>query len=365
MKKNKLIAKALSLSALFVTGGCTLATVTSCSKEDVKLFTVTNNKNLSVTFCDTGASIYSIYYKGKCMTYQPEDKDDFAHTVKNSGKILGRTCGRIAGGRMNIRGKDYKFSTNEGKNTLHGGKQGLSSREWSHDIEKTDNATKVTFTYTSYDRESGYPLEVKFRIIYTIPDNEDKINIDMWGLPNSDNPYDETPICLSNHTYWRLGGDDVLNHTLKIPASYIANSSKEDQIIDAGCIPVGQNFDFRGNGQLIGKHIKKVAQDDPVAGGYDHGWIFDNHADNAPNVVELSNNNTHLYVRTDINMVFIYANCKPVAGCKIKDYGEDKLYGGVSIEPMTYFYRNHYDSILKTKDKPFHNYIEYELKTDN
>ena len=87
MKSNKTISKILGICAI----STTLVPVVSCSNNS-SFFTINNDKSLEVTFCDTGASIYSIYYKGTCITYQPENKEYFKHTEKNSGKILGRTC---------------------------------------------------------------------------------------------------------------------------------------------------------------------------------------------------------------------------------------------------------------------------------
>ncbi|MBQ0045699.1 MAG: hypothetical protein KBS35_02310 [Mycoplasma sp.] len=360
MKIGKSLLTLAGLSGLAVTS----LSAVGCSNVDNQYFTVTNNKNLEVTFCDTGASIYSIYYKGTCVTYQPEDKQEFTTTSKNSGKILGRTSGRIAQGKMNIDGKDYQFSTNEGKNTIHGGKKGLSSRKWKHQVKDSNQGKQIIFTYLSPDKESGYPDKVEFNITYTLFNDSDKIRIDMLATPSTNN---KTPICLSGHTYWRLGGEmskGIREHELKIPASNLANSNKVDQIIEEGDkkITATENteFDFR-NFKQIGQDIDKVAQDDKVAAGYDHGWRFDDPAHE--NIVELQNKETniHLSVRTDIDMVFIYANCHPIKDSVIKHYGIDQQYGGVSIEPMVYFYRDHYDSILHTHDNPFKNYIEYEL----
>lgn len=362
------------LGGIFVAGVISLAAV-SCSKKEPEFFTIKNKSNLEVTFCDRGASIYSIYYEGLCVTYQPEDHDDFLTTNKYSGKIVGRTSGRVDGGKMNIDGKDYQFSINEhDANTLHGGKDGISTKDFKHEIKTNNDNQQVIFTYTSPDGESGYPGTVDFVITYTIPNDSDSISIDMLGTPRTN---DKTPICLTGHTYWRLGGvDGIKNHELKISADNIANSRRKDQIIEPGLVPITgdgisdfqKSFDFNAFKE-IGQDIDVVAANDPVALGYDHGWIFNsqNSNDELKNKVELQNKsaNIHLTVSTDINMVFIYANCHPVDTSKMLVYGDDEQYGGVAIEPMVYLNNKSdgsgYNDLLCTKDNPFHKHIEYSL----
>lgn len=368
MKINSIV----KLSGVFVATAISFATI-SCSKKVPEFFTIKNDK-IEVTFCDRGASIYSIYYEGLCVTYQPEDHDDFMNTDKNSGKILGRTSGRIDGGKMKIDGKDYQFSVNEhGINTLHGGKDGISHKDFNHEIITNSNNQQIVFTYTSPNGESGYPGTVDFKITYTIPNDSSTISIDMLGTPRTN---DKTPLCLSGHTYWRLGGiNGIKDHELKIPADNIANSRLKDQIIEPGFINVTEASDWHKSFNFtdfksIGDDIEEVAANDPLAAGYDHGWIFNeqqNANDELKNKVELQNKDTniHLTVSTDIDMVFIYANCHPVEGSKMLIYGEDEQYGGVSIEPMVYLNNkadgSGYDNLMCTKDKPFHKHIEYSL----
>lgn len=368
MKNNRIIPKILGVCAI----GTTLVPIASCSNNN-GYFTVSNDKNLEVTFCDAGASIYSIYYKGTCITYQPEDKNYFKHTEKNSGKILGRTCGRIDGGKVKINGKQYQLDRNEhtdqegGGNTLHGGHNGIGTQNFKHKIKKNKDNKQIIFTYTSPDGEMGYPGTVDFKITYTLFNESDKIRLDMEGTPRTNDP---TPICLSGHTYWNLGGNNtegILDHKLKIPASYIADARQADQVIEGkkSITDAGDAFDFNDY-KAIGDDIDDV-KTDPVALGYDHGWIFDE-SESHINEVNLWNpgSKIHLAVDTDINMVFIYANCHAV-GCKIKDYGTDLQYGGVSIEPMPYMDNqpdsqgNTYQSIWHTHDNPFKQFIEYNV----
>lgn len=373
-----------NLSRALMLGATALSSV-GCSTKGPEFFTV-ENKDLKVTFCDRGASIYSIFYKGLCVTYQPDGHDAFLKSTKNAGRIVGRTCGRIDKGQMQINGKKYQFSINEhDRNTLHGGKDGIGNKDWSHTITENEEGKQVQFKYTSPDGESGYPGTVDFVITYTMPKESNSIKIDLLGTPRSN---ENTPICLTNHTYWRLGGSNgILDHQLKIPANYIANSRRDDQIIEEENIPIvgttdwHKNFNFNIDGTKIGdkvdekedssRRIDVVKANDPVAAGYDHGWIFNESKEQGEtkNKVNLKNleTNVQLTVSTDIDMVFIYTNDHPEEGSKMLVYGEDEQYGGVAIEPMTYMNNkakdngDTYESIWHNNKNPFHQHIQFDL----
>src|SRR5579884_2818594 len=48
----------------------------------------------------------------------------------SAGKTIGRYANRIAGGTLTLDGRTYALAVNEGRNTLHGGPDGWSKREW-------------------------------------------------------------------------------------------------------------------------------------------------------------------------------------------------------------------------------------------
>src|SRR5579875_2383309 len=60
--------------------------------------------------------------------------------------IIGRCANRIDHGRFSIDGQTYQVSTNEGPNTLHGGKVGWDKRLWR--LEEPVQEDRCSLTYT-------------------------------------------------------------------------------------------------------------------------------------------------------------------------------------------------------------------------
>ena len=73
------------------------------------------------------------------------------------GATLGRVANRIGGASFDIEGKTYLLTANDGKNTLHGGRDFYPKRLW-----KTVEADEshVTFELLSSRRRSGIPWQL-------------------------------------------------------------------------------------------------------------------------------------------------------------------------------------------------------------
>ncbi len=70
------------------------------------------------------------------------------------GAIVGRYGNRIAKGHFKLNGKEYTLATNDGPNTLHGGRKGFDAGVWT---AKQLGDTSVELHYLSTDGEEGYP----------------------------------------------------------------------------------------------------------------------------------------------------------------------------------------------------------------
>lgn len=370
--KHKLIAKTLTLTTLLGASTCTLASV-SCSPKYEKSFFSIHGKDLDVTFCDRGASIYSIKYKDTYITYHPKDKDVFLKDDFYYGKVLGRVAGRIANGELTFKDKEddtvkeYKLEINETagakNNTLHGGFNSLTPKDWTREIEETADAYNVTFTCTSPDGEAGFPGKLSAKYVYTISKNENVIDLNITATATK-----ATPINLGTHPYFRLGNDgDILKHTLQIPAKEMGKFNFEagTQIIEGEqSVETGKGFEEWNflEPKEIGKDIKSAEARDPVSGGYDHVWKF-NESTEKLHTVTLSNpaNGLSLEVSTDATGVILYANCFPKENQEMNPKGKDTRYAGITIEPFTYFGRKSIDNIIVYPNETFTREIHYKI----
>ena len=312
------------------------------------IITVTNDKGLEMVFTNFGAAVYSIKYKNHYLTYHPESMDEFLKSKKYFGKTLGRVAGRIEKGLINIGGKDYQLETNEKGNTLHGGINNLSFVPWDVEVNENPDCYIVVFKRTSPDKACGFPGEVRFITVYNVFKNINKFAVHYHAVPKID-----TPINLSTHIYWRLGDKDILNHKLYIYA--LNKTTRNDELINTGFERITRSFDFRIP-KKVGADIQEVAKAEPSANGYDHGFIFET-TDRAQATLEFDK--LHLSLKTDMDMVNIYTNCF-TGKEKIKEYGDDIIYGGIAIEPQMYF--KSYKDIIYSPNKPFDHFFSFELE---
>ncbi len=189
------------------------------------------------------------------------------------GAIVGRYANRIARGRFTLDGKSYQLAINNGPNSLHGGAKGFDKQIWTGTPFRHGDSVGVSFSRTSPDGEENYPGALTTRVTYTLTPN-DHLVIDYEARTTKD-----TPINISQHTYWNLAGQGsptVNDHVLMINASRYTP-------VDTTLIPTGQlapvagtPFDFRAP-TAIGARLdqQKTNQQLRFGGGYDHNWVLD------------------------------------------------------------------------------------------
>lgn len=156
----------------------------------------------------------------------------------SAGKTIGRYANRIARGSFALDGATYTLSTNEGRNTLHGGADGFSKRTW----EIADRSPgSVTFALHSPDGDQGFPGALDCRVRYTWSD-DDALRLDYSATTDA-----PTVVNFTNHVYFNLSGEPgrpIAAYLLQIAAS--AYTPVDDESIPTGAIaPVDPTRDFR------------------------------------------------------------------------------------------------------------------------
>ncbi len=254
---------------------------TSKDGEKVSLYRIENKNGAYAEILDYGCAVRSIVVPARngsmtdvCLgfdTIEAYENDDAHH-----GAAIGRFANRIAGARFSLNGKAYALFANDGGNCLHGGKKGFDRHMWTL-AAKSDES--VTFRRVSPDGEEGFPGTLTVEIKYSFTD-DNELAIEYSAECDAD-----TPLNLTNHTYFNLNGvqsDDALDHELTIRAAFITEQGP-------GLLPTGRMltvdedlvdlnnetpFDFNG-AKAVGRDI---ALDDPqlkLAGGYDHNYVLD------------------------------------------------------------------------------------------
>lgn len=270
----------------------------------VKFYTLKSNRGLEVTFTNLGASIYLIKFYDKIMTLTPSTIKDFKRKNIYHGKTIGPIANRVDHGSLIIEGKEYKYDINEGDNSLHSGKKGISNKVF--DTELKDK--EIIFTLKDKDVTYKVSYELKGYSLYVT--HEVKVNKDM-------------PISLTNHAYFCLGDSNLDNLSLTIPSSRFIYSRKEDLIPleERKIVPC---LDFN-KAKKIMDEIDTPFLVDHTTKGYDHCLLLDK------GDIVLANEKYQLNVSTTYPAVHIYSD-------NYDDHisfmtSKQKIRKGLAIEP--------------------------------
>lgn len=235
--------------------------------QPVKLFTLTNNKGVSISITNYGGTITSWMVPDKQgnksnIVLGFDSLSGYLAKPPYFGATIGRYANRIGNARFRIDTTAYQLAANNGANHLHGGIKGFDKVVW--EALPADSGASLTLRYLSKDGEEGYPGNLQVTVIFTLTEQNDLL-IDYTA--ETDKP---TPVNLTNHSYFNLSGDvgtTILYHQLQINAA-------EYTPVDAGLIPTGElkpvkgtPFDFLAP-HVIGERINQVP------GGYDHNFVL-------------------------------------------------------------------------------------------
>lgn len=239
---------------------------------EVEKFVCTNANGLKLSMITYGAIVVSVETPdrdGKLANINL-GFDSLAPYLERHpyfGSTVGRYCNRIAKGKFTLDGQTYTLATNNGPNHLHGGENGFDRRVWDAKPIEREDAVGVHFSYTSKDGEEGYPGNLKVEAIYTL-NNDNALTVEFKATTDK-----ATPVNLTNHNYWNLGGagsGKIYDHQLTL-------SSDHYLAVDETLIPTGEllkvadtPFDFR-KAKALGQDLKKI-EADPV--GYDHCFVL-------------------------------------------------------------------------------------------
>ena len=186
------------------------------------------------------------------------------------GAFIGRYGNRIGGSKFTLNGKEYTLYPNNGKNNLHGGKQGFDRKIMTANV----NGETLEFTYVSPDGEEGFPGTLEMKVSYTLTDNGEVI-IDYWAKSDAD-----TVCNLTNHAYFNIGNDDdILDQVLDIKSSKM--TPVDDELIthnDYMDID-GTPYSFKG-GVKLGKNMFSTDHMIALCHGFDFNYCIDRKTEN-------------------------------------------------------------------------------------
>lgn len=240
------------------------------------LYTMTNKAGASVSVLDFGAHLVSIRVPDRagnladvCLGF--DTLEEYDQKPSFLGAAVGRYANRIGDARFTLNGKEYPLFANDGKNTLHGGREGFDKKWWKGQALEAEAEDAVIFTYVSHDMEEGFPGKMRVQVTYAW-DDACRLTIRYRAQADQD-----TVVNLTNHAYFNLAGKGaMLNHTLQVNAGQVTD-------VDEGLIPTGEMLDVTGTpldlraGAVIGERIARKAEHRLLesVNGFDCNFVLD------------------------------------------------------------------------------------------
>ena len=305
--------------------------------------TLDNECGLKVILNNIGASIYAIYFDDVLMNMTPANFLDFTAFNSYYGKTIGPIPNRVKDAFVMVDDKRYELDKNEGENCLHSGKFSLSNQRFKYRIIDTKKVVGVNFTLVKKKKTDGLPGKITYNIGYAIVENDNTLYVKMSAFSDAD-----TPMNLTNHTYFTLGEKAVEELKLTIPAHKYIETNRYD--LTPEVIKIVPNcLDFQ-KGMRIGHHINDPYLQDHKTLGYDHCFLLDE------GKVKLENSKYELDITTDFNAVQIYTDNYPD---NVKMINTNTLtHRGIAIEPQD----NLLDENILRKRKFYMRQIAYHFQ---
>tara|TARA_A100001391_G_scaffold195491_1_gene172874 strand:+ start:161 stop:1219 length:1059 start_codon:yes stop_codon:yes gene_type:complete len=245
----------------------------------VTKITLTNRHGNRVSLMSWGASLLEVEVPDRAgkranVNLVFDSLEPYLGKHPGFGSTIGRFCNRLAYGKFTIDGEPYQVTVNSGKHCLHGGAVNFSHRNWSTELipgdpaaSETDaRADRVRYTLVSPDGDEGFPGELTVTTEYRWNDDNE------LAITYTASTTAVTPINLTNHSYWNLGGVDsgtALDHVAIVHADEVLQV--DDDLIPTGTLVnvTGTPFDFR-EPTAFAKRIASLA----ATKGYDHCYVI-------------------------------------------------------------------------------------------
>lgn len=240
------------------------------------------------------------------VLHLPDDDAYLAHDGY-LGATVGRVANRIARAELPLDGTVHRLEANDRGATLHGGPDGFDRRRWS---TGEVSGTSVELHLISPDGDQGFPGEVRVTARFEVRD--DALHTTFTAVTDA-----PTALALSSHAYYRLGGDDVTDHVLQVPAGHY-------HPVDDHGLPTGETaavdatpYDLR-----TGVPIRALVE---TLGGLDHDLVPD--GEGLREVARLSAHGWRLVLTSDQPGLQVYT----AAGF---DGRPHPPFAGVALEPQ-------------------------------
>ena len=308
------------------------------------------NEYLKAQVGELGATLVKLIDKksGQDLVLGFESEEEYlANSGPNLGATIGRNANRIGNARFVLNGKEYRLSVNDNMNQLHGGGiNGFAFKKWEVKDLKDD---KISLSYYSKDGEEGFPGNLLTTVTYSL--DKDSLIFGFEGEADEDTLFN-----ITNHSYFTLGQEDILEDELYVSTSRYAPVDQYSLTKDEVKEVEGSPYDFTSFTK-IGDNLAKLER------GIDNNYVWEDLDDKL--MASFRNEKLQLNVYSDLPDMHVYT-AYYLGGEKGK-YGICyKPYQGIALEcqyfPNGINYGEKYLLPILRKGEKMSHYIRYEVK---
>lgn len=317
--------------------------------EGANFIKVTNSNEMEVVLSEFGAGIYQIKIDGAPMLVGRKDYKEWMLDKGYNGKTIGRIAGRLPSSGLIYQGKTYPLAKNEKDHTLHGGIEGFSFKKFKMELGHEGSSSKIDFYLDSLDGEEGFPGNVTVRVRYLIFEKENKVRIEYKAISDR-----ETPISLTNHIYFNLGGErDILSDNLYIDSDEIL--AYDDDLLPQKYVNVPSFMDLSKK-----RILKDVIMHPSLAkvNGLDNAF-HKNERNKDKDQIILENSSFAVNVKSSYDDVVIYSSNYPPFDTLLNNGNIHKKWDGLAVEPQ--YEANDFERMTVKPNEPQRNFIEYKF----
>lgn len=264
----------------------------SINEQEIDLYTLKNANGMVVKITNYGATITSIQVPNAkeelveiaCGfdTLDSYFSDNYKENSPYFGSTVGRYCSQIKDAKFSLNGKTYKLEQNCGPNNLHGGAVGFDKKIWTVDTTSASE-NKLKLSLVSKNLEEGFPGNVNVSVTFTLT-NSNELTISYSATTDAD-----TPLSLTNHTYFNLSGftTSIENHTAQV------YTNKRLKIDETGAA-TGEIIDVSNAVDDLRKPKKIADAHNAMNDGFEHFYVFDNTGETVTKVATVKSEDAQL-----------------------------------------------------------------------
>lgn len=322
-------------------------------------FFLSNGKGLSAEILNYGGIIKRLIYNKIDVCLGFDTFEDYLTNDDYFGAIIGRNANRIVNSEFTINGKEYKLTSNSGKDNHHGGINGFDKKIWEAELIE-DEETSLILRTTSEDGEEGFPGNLTVKVTYTLTkDNSIKIHYEA----ESDA---DTVVNLTNHTYFNLNGHEsgsILNHSLCLCSDFYTpngdNGATNGEILSVK----GTVFDFNEEASIKNR-IESTDKQIISSFGIDHNFILKGAEYRKVGFVKGDKSGIAMEIYTDRDGMQVYTANEILGNRVCKDKVLYTKHNSICLETQAFpgnLKYSHFPSSILKKGEKFNSVTSYKF----